>query len=948
MNSYGKVTTLLFIFSLSLFAQANRGNASEIKETILKGNQITSVVFNYGSFGKPNYLSQVGDLVWNGLGYLFEFGPLLAAEVTGADGKTYHVMDDSYVLNGQGGYSPDGTVKWGWLPRTGYCNPNQKEIATAQNPASWPSTWAKWPGENGDGVIISEDEAYYVMDDFTNSEFPYYPFPNDTTKRGLGVSAEVRIYQFGGDYKNSLIVKYRITNESQKTLSKVYFGFMGDPHIGGYSDYSDDMINYMGENTPSVIQTREIPFRNSVWVWDYDNKGIGGKEPGILSFKLLDTPDNLGMTFCHPDGYTNSLPNVPKNRDLMWKWFTSGIDTTSSLLNKPADNIVNFGTGPFTLKPGESKDIKLSITVSANSITRLRDMTALHYKSNWMTINNNAGTEGGNQNFKISLTSLNDGTVKGVVPFTWKYSGNYSTAKVYCEYSSDCGITWIPLKTEMPVNGSFTVNTEDLNDGVNYLVRAIAYNPNNIAQYYYFTSKNRFTVNNSVNAKPEVKFINSFNKLTLKNTPFEVKWVNEDADDSLLTASLSYSANPDGPFTTVFNNKNVSYGSNSFVWDFSSLPNYDTYYLKLTVSDGKTDSTVITKPFSIQQQYGEYNNNVFTHIYGNATPNLQLLVVNKNDITGDNYELSFADSADVKYATIKDVSKGKIVLSGVKLQAGMSTPYFDGLKINISDLKTSLNLGACKFNRPELNSVTSITNSTLGGTIINAAEDWAIVFNNLDTLADGKYKEPGDTVLNTFKLNTICPFKIINTTYGAKANYIIYEPNANGKNNGRWDANEIIVLKPQNSSSNTITSYSVSFGFTNMLKPLKGDTLRVITYKEITGSDVFRFVADNSYVLGVKDKYTVEPGKYMLLQNYPNPFNPSTIISYNLAASGKVSLKIYDILGKEIAVLVNGAESAGLHKVSFDASRYGLSSGMYFYSLDAGSYHKTGKMLLIK
>jgi hypothetical protein len=138
-------------------------------------------------------------------------------------------------------------LKWGWLPREGFANPNQAGIASSIDPSTWPSEWTEWPGEYGDGVTVGLNEVYYVMDDFSNAEFPYYPFP-DTTKRGLGVSAEVRIYQFGSGMKDAMIVKYILSNESPKALNKVFFGFHGDPHIGGPSDFADDRTGIIGGN----------------------------------------------------------------------------------------------------------------------------------------------------------------------------------------------------------------------------------------------------------------------------------------------------------------------------------------------------------------------------------------------------------------------------------------------------------------------------------------------------------------------------------------------------------------------------------------------------------------------------------------------------------------------------------------------------------------------------
>ena len=85
---------------------------------------------------------------------------------------------------------------------------------------------------------------------------------------------------------------------------------------------------------------------------------------------------------------------------------------------------------------------------------------------------------------------------------------------------------------------------------------------------------------------------------------------------------------------------------------------------------------------------------------------------------------------------------------------------------------------------------------------------------------------------------------------------------------------------------------------------------------------------------------------YRLEQNYPNPFNPTTKIEFNIPKSGFVSLKIYNILGNEITTLINEEKSAGGYRVDFDASK--LPSGVYFYTLNAGSFSQTRKMLLLK
>jgi hypothetical protein len=88
------------------------------------------------------------------------------------------------------------------------------------------------------------------------------------------------------------------------------------------------------------------------------------------------------------------------------------------------------------------------------------------------------------------------------------------------------------------------------------------------------------------------------------------------------------------------------------------------------------------------------------------------------------------------------------------------------------------------------------------------------------------------------------------------------------------------------------------------------------------------------------------PESFSLKQNYPNPFNPTTIISYSLPASSDVTLKVYDELGKEMMTLVDAKQNAGIYDVKFDGS--GLSSGMYFYTIKAGSFSQTKKLMLVK
>ena len=98
--------------------------------------------------------------------------------------------------------------------------------------------------------------------------------------------------------------------------------------------------------------------------------------------------------------------------------------------------------------------------------------------------------------------------------------------------------------------------------------------------------------------------------------------------------------------------------------------------------------------------------------------------------------------------------------------------------------------------------------------------------------------------------------------------------------------------------------------------------------------------------VGVNEDNKHIPSSFALNQNYPNPFNPSTIISYSVPKASKVSIKIFDILGKEVSVLVNEIKSPGNYRVTFDASK--LASGTYFCRMDTEGFSDTKKLMFVK
>jgi hypothetical protein len=97
---------------------------------------------------------------------------------------------------------------------------------------------------------------------------------------------------------------------------------------------------------------------------------------------------------------------------------------------------------------------------------------------------------------------------------------------------------------------------------------------------------------------------------------------------------------------------------------------------------------------------------------------------------------------------------------------------------------------------------------------------------------------------------------------------------------------------------------------------------------------------------GVKIRDDLATSEYQLLQNYPNPFNPSTTIAYQLSTRAHVTLKVYDVLGRKVATLVNEEKAAGRYTVSWDATK--VASGVYFYEMRSNGYFETRAMLLLR
>ncbi len=149
------------------------------------------------------------------------------------------------------------------------------------------------------------------------------------------------------------------------------------------------------------------------------------------------------------------------------------------------------------------------------------------------------------------------------------------------------------------------------------------------------------------------------------------------------------------------------------------------------------------------------------------------------------------------------------------------------------------------------------------------------------------------------------------------------------------------------SNTYSVDPHDTTWGFTILPKGTKIESLTGILEYTFGNYKLYpRTNSDFGTVTGVRREPTPIPRLYSLDQNYPNPFNPTTTIRYTVPNTSKVTVKVYNVLGQEVAMLVNIRQSAGTYTVKFDASRF--ASGVYFYRLTAGSFSSVKKMMLLK
>jgi hypothetical protein len=235
---------------------------------------------------------------------------------------------------------------------------------------------------------------------------------------------------------------------------------------------------------------------------------------------------------------------------------------------------------------------------------------------------------------------------------------------------------------------------------------------------------------------------------------------------------------------------------------------------------------------------------------------------------------------------------------------------------------------------------------TLSGTLFKTTVLSSGSFGPSLSFADGKIFVSDDGNYNTgtwygYNVAGVLPVELSSWTGNVASNGTVslHWTTATEKNNAGFDVerstDNVAFTKVGFVAGNGTTTQSHSYSFTD-------NTASGKTYYRLRQVDY-----DGQYTYsGVLEINAASPSTFTLEQNYPNPFNPTTTIAYTLPKAAAVSLKLYDVLGREVATLVHQNLQAGRYTATVNASR--LNSGIYFYKLDADGFSQTKKLTVLK
>lgn len=342
-------------YQIQLYREEPKGNIKYRREGIMDGNQIRTLFYNNGEVGQWPYQPSGEWPKGTGHSYLDGVCVLISSEVRApGSGQIIHPLETSY--REWMDKDPVTGEIWGLEPIPGYVNPSSTKPAINTDPKSWPQMWPRalnltpewngyWYGYFGRGVMNSDFETFFVMDDsrdkeYTRAPFLYFPILSDSTHGGLGLRVEVRGFQWSHVLAEDIIFwHYDIVNISDFNYPTTVFGFYTDCGVGGTQDSGDDCASFDLKLDLAYC---------------YDNDGLGVPDywkTGMYGYAYLESPGNpWNGRDDDQDGLIDERRDDGIDNDGDWQRYTdlNGNGKWDREENEPLnDDLGRDGVGPF-------------------------------------------------------------------------------------------------------------------------------------------------------------------------------------------------------------------------------------------------------------------------------------------------------------------------------------------------------------------------------------------------------------------------------------------------------------------------------------------------------------------------------------------------------------------------------------------------------------------------
>lgn len=679
-----------------------------------------------------------------------------------------------------------------------------------------------------------------------------------------------------------------------------------------YTYIADDLIPYID----SVYRT--IPTR---WHRAMDGFSLGGL---IVTNLMAGAP----LLFCSAGSYdgtlslfnntlfSNASPTlIYALSQMQLLYHTASVGGNNNSNNVTTFSILNskgiFNTFPtFVLDPGSSHnwyyaDWHMGITLP------------LH----WKRMN-----EAGNSLNAQFLTAFDGQKLSGTVFPSWQIDAAPQTVGTLLFVSSNNGATWTKLLSTTDSVTQYTWNTLLHPDGTLYRLKLMTA----ADTLFGHDEMLPFIVDNPGNAVPDIHITDLDDTLRGAGS---IGYYAADADGDPLTLTISVSYD-DGKTWRLLDSGVTPAGT--YPIDFTVLPNSNAVRISITAYDGTASATALSERRVIANKRYPLASVDIVHRTGNSDAIITITTSDPSSIIQNTYDIVVNEVNGKKSYSVKNSEGAVIVSNADELDGVTEGPLFGGMRLLIRDyVRPAVLHDSTRWiiGTSPLSGYTSLVDLYMeSDTVIAVPSPYDYEIRISDSIVDTTLGLYGTVAMPV-------PFSVWNTTLNRKAQVVFVEIDMSG-----WiSRNDEIFIIEKDEQQKSYLSWHIQFiGNIGVPNPAGGDLFKVRILKPLTANDSYRFVAMPTSAI-ISD---AGPAQFIVEQNFPNPFNPTTSIRFAVPYATDLSLTIYDLLGREIAVLVNKTVSKGVYTIEWNAA--GVASGVYFCLLRSGHYTHIRKMVLLR